>query len=584
MKRGKTAVYFIVLAFILVIGFTIGFANFKSGLTGKVTADPSSRYQQLKTCLEQGGTLTACRLASTISLEEYQRSNLPGVQENPLDGAKQRREAYKQMIKTIWRNKKDYLAQYIHRDLSAPQTTEYVLYNLQGYTNNILEYAGQEKDLEILDELASLYLLTYNYLELKEEYSYYYLPGQPRIAVLPLSPPAKMWLYYPPEAPEGLEDILANAQFLFVIGEALNVFLALPEQERTPVIHQFIEKFAPVLKDHYTRWVFAPQGMFQVTGWGCTVGMFNANDFLEKKMHREFVSRSNNPIGYCNHITDTDTWILTGTVQLLAANAKNPALVPLEQQEKERFLGYVDLGSRTLQSRLTPSSLTDFNNHPVQGLNFDLGGSDDHPDYAYTAYTGEAFPTEANKGYARNRGWDISHGTRFVPVFNTLHQNRMVTNQQFPDERVMQGLTNQLLYGVFNKNLERPLFTNFMDGTNGWYRVNYHAGVSQDGHPPSDLSLAIFRGHYGIWSRFNKDMEKVLGAFERIVQAKIAQQRQQQGDPEFILFIDRYYGLPRQTMDSQTNRFNTERSLELMNFLPTLVMVTGEDQEQEAVS
>jgi hypothetical protein len=72
-------------------------------------------------------------------------------------------------------------------------------------------------------------------------------------------------------------------------------------------------------------------------------------------------------------------------------------------------------------------------------------------------------------------GWDISHATRYVEVFESLYRRRELLGTQFPDSNVMTSLANQLAYAIFNGDFEKPLFANFFDGTNGWFRIN-HSG------------------------------------------------------------------------------------------------------------
>lgn len=58
-------------------------------------------------------------------------------------------------------------------------------------------------------------------------------------------------------------------------------------------------------------------------------------------------------------------------------------------------------------------------------------------------------------------------------VFDSLYENKEIIGLDFPDEIFMNQLTNQFLYCAFNGDFSKPLFTNFMDGTTGWYLVGY---------------------------------------------------------------------------------------------------------------
>jgi hypothetical protein len=122
-----------------------------------------------------------------------------------------------------------------------------------------------------------------------------------------------------------------------------------------------------------------------------------------------------------------------------------------------------------------------------------------------------------------------------VDVFDTLYNTRGATGQTFPEDEVMKGLANQVAYGVFNRDFERPLFSNFMDGSNGWDRVGF-AGRKNFGYGPYDLSGAIPTGGYGFWNRFNPDIGKILTAFW-----KWAQQADKNHDPIFVKHYQKGY-------------------------------------------
>lgn len=144
-------------------------------------------------------------------------------------------------------------------------------------------------------------------------------------------------------------------------------------------------------------------------------------------------------------------------------------------------------------------------------------------------------------------------GTRFVDVFDTLYDNRDITHQSFPDEAVMKGLANQVAYGVFNRDFKHPLFTNYMNGTNGWYRVGYQ-GRKNYGMAPYGLSKTIPVGGYGFWNRFNPDIGKILTAFWQW-----AQEAKATNDPDFL----KYY--------SNGFFYKNGSSLQLLlEFLPTI--------------
>lgn len=56
-----------------------------------------------------------------------------------------------------------------------------------------------------------------------------------------------------------------------------------------------------------------------------------------------------------------------------------------------------------------------------------------------------------------------------------------------------------------------------MDGTNGWYRVNY-SNRPLFGYPPFGMSNSAPDGGYALWSRYNNDTFRVFDALIQAVQ------------------------------------------------------------------
>jgi hypothetical protein len=208
---------------------------------------------------------------------------------------------------------------------------------------------------------------------------------------------------------------------------------------------------------------------------------------------------------------------------MLAAHEKDPVSIPIDAGYKQDLLVFISDFSALLASRLTPRNLTDFSDNPVTGLNFDVGLWDDYKDHAYSGYTGSSFPRpdpppDGDQIAAVNSGWDISHARRFPHVFDTLYRYRHITGQTFPDATVVKQLSNQLVYGAFNKSLETPQFSNYMSGVNGWYRVGY-SGREGFGYQPTSMGQAALTGGYAFWDVFNNDVGMIMDRLWEIVDA-----------------------------------------------------------------
>jgi len=234
---------------------------------------------------------------------------------------------------------------------------------------------------------------------------------------------------------------------------------------------------------------------------------------------------------YCHAVVDTDMWIVAGLVRMLAARAKVPSLVSLPAGDEAALKAYLGEAVDLMQKRLVKTTLKDFSGKPAGGAVHDPGMFDQHSGHAYTGYHGKTFPTKADKKVHKGTGWDISHGRRLVHVYETLYRHKAITGKAFPDADTMKRLANQFAYASFNKDLAKPLFHNFVDGSNGWYRVGYHGPGFAYG--PHDLSMAGPTGGYGFWTKYNPDIEKINLALWKLVTST---------DPKLVAHREAHYG------------------------------------------
>jgi hypothetical protein len=213
-------------------------------------------------------------------------------------------------------------------------------------------------------------------------------------------------------------------------------------------------------------------------------------------------------------ITDKDLLRMAGLVELLAAYDADPSLQIMTADEEQDGQAAVLVGLDLVDDRISLSTLIDFEGKSVEGMNFDLGVWDESNTYNYSGYEDLVHPLSVDpiipEMRAENVGWDFNHARRFVYVFNSFHDSRHVTGQSFPSEDDMVKLANQVIYGAFNKAFIKPLFSTYIDGTNGWYRVGYYQDPDQDIRPSKYTSE--FAKWYGLWSRYNPDYYKVAKA------------------------------------------------------------------------
>ena len=442
---------------------------------------------------------------------------------------------YVNTIHELWKQRKPTYQQWIR----ASNETPYSLYNIQGETNNLLKYAWGCKDQYIINELNTLYLGALKTLDTTNMYSFYYYPNDKRQSSHPLNATYKIWL--DEKKPMRNESILASSQFLSLISELASYIAEVPSKNRTSSMNQVLKYFTPILLSHYKRWIFNKPGPFQVKGWGCKynnhyvkTGM-NHLEYLTKK--KNYQLGNNTSHAYCNAILDTDLWIVSGVSNLLAAHKKAPLSIPLTQSLQKKLRAYLITGLDLIASRIKTTKLTNFNGQVVEGRDFDPGIWSDYADYKYAGLSEKNTLSikrliSANKpNKANSVSWDLSHARRFVHVFDSLTNNRKILGLSFPSRRIVTGLTNQLLYKVFNKDFKYPLFTNYMNGSNGWFRVNY-SGRKGYGYGPWDMSSSVLTGGFALWQPYNKDIEKVYNALNSMINSK---------DPKVISHRKKHY-------------------------------------------
>jgi hypothetical protein len=165
----------------------------------------------------------------------------------------------------------------------------------------------------------------------------------------------------------------------------------------------------------------------------------------------------------------------------------------------------------------------------------------------------------------QDTGWDISHARRLVPALDALDRNRKAIKSVFsmdeselPKEWLSAAFANTLLARVWNGDKERPLFTNYWSGANGWFRVAYDNGTGQcqEGYPPYGMSDSFVTGGYIAWERHRP----VIGLLGRRLHQLIDSPRREDRQ-----FIGRYYPA------FSTSAAAQNRDLARFMFLPSLV-------------
>lgn len=148
----------------------------------------------------------------------------------------------------------------------------------------------------------------------------------------------------------------------------------------------------------------------------------------------------------------------------------------------------------------------------------------------------------------RDLGWDISHARSLVPAIRALNDNALALGAIYgfqsgalSSDVLGLRLAAQLVGHVWDGSTRRPLFSNYWNGTNGWYRVGFEnkRGQCQPGYPPYGLTLSFLSGGYVEWQRYYP----LLGRLGRTLYGMASAT-----SPDDIKFVHKYY---RRLADSQ---------------------------------
>jgi hypothetical protein len=379
------------------------------------------------------------------------------------------------------------------------------------------------------------------------------------------------------QKPLGQENILISAQFLYVLSETISIIVDIKKEKRTPMMQEALRSFIPLLLEHYERWVLNSPGPFQVRAWGCRYNGqdvptgLNHSELLNMKMDKKLGDRKSP--AHCNMVTDTDMWIIAGVINILAAHKKEKESVPITYEEYNNMLAYAKTGVNLLESRFSYTNLENFEGNKIIGAVFDVGIGDDRPGHAFAGYSGREFPktvrADKSKFHKKGVGWDLSHARRFVHVFETIIKSTDILGLKISSKELAEKMANQLIYATFNRDFKKPLFTNYMDGTNGWYRVDY-SGKAGFAYGPWDMSIAVMTGGYGFWSKYNVDVERVFVAFFRMLESTDSDVRQHVIDHYETSHWSQYR---RKSGNDFKNLDDQKTQSLLIQFLPSICLI-----------
>lgn len=407
------------------------------------------------------------------------------------------------------------------------------LYQLQLSTANLLIWADRAKEIKALTSLADVYSSAFEYARTTREVVVHDgtagSPERPAVKTIKreLKAPKRLWTPLDDKGEEQPENTLISAQFIYGVLRMIRATVHTDPR-------YFSKQAFPLVLDHIGRWLensSASPGYFQVAGWKCSQGNYSHLEHLENLFGRIYGQRASgddrSKAAYCNALTDTDLFIIMIVLETVALAKMEPQRYRLEPDFRERIDSYCSVALPLLMSRFAKTEVRDWFGTRRTSWLLDPGIWDEYPDFRYSGYNGSAFPGKRSKGQghqnnedssvlpeirSRGVGWDISHGRRFVLLLDTLEYaaEAGVLRERFPLSARRQ-IALQLAFGPWDKSKTNPRFANYLDGTNGWYRVNY-GGRNDYGIPPFGLDKAYETYGYAFITEYAASIKSLMKA------------------------------------------------------------------------
>lgn len=420
----------------------------------------------------------------------------------------------------LWENSlKNYYAEQIGTGLGENKDT-YVLYNAQTSLDSFARMSGRCKDQKVLTGLVDVFMPA-----LQDQES---IPGSE----------SKGWICRGGSICNdrnhllGKEVQLNSAQFLGLLASISNAVIeSTPTADRSGTEKAFITQTSTAIATHLDRWL--------------------SPAYLRSIQRRRTASPRNGAKG--DIFTDKDLWNITLLADLSALHGHisddvgKQAFAQLRAKDAQ-ISQLIDLFLARISLHADDASHT-------KRAEIDRGYWTNNEDSKFAAYKGANAPvgSTARKGSAMaslmevgqsatdpDVGWDVSHARRLVPAMAALGKNvdnlqRVFgyANSKLQPDAMTAALSQQITDKIWNKDSQFPLFTNFWDGGNGWYRVNYDNGTgSKSGIGPFGLTISFATGGYAEWGKYNPEISTLGARLYQIFNAK---------DQASVEFTRKYY-------------------------------------------
>jgi hypothetical protein len=378
---------------------------------------------------------------------------------------------------------------------------------IQGRTQDLLREAIVADRTALVSEFLKLWTLPIDALKWHRDVLVYYLTPQDRLSKVTLARPHEMWIDR-----DGIENVLYSAIYLAGAMDIVATIARKSPDVRSAQMTEFARRVSGVAADHYRRWAFGPPGIWQVRGWGCDGSDIDLIEFTRRRLERSFAKSG---IAYCDSPTSADILIMIGVANLLRTATLAPELASLSERERQDFADLLHLQAQFAASKLVFGSVVDDDRRAMPTLDFDPGSWARHPDYAFAADESMTFP-DRRALPKEGVGWDFSHGARLAWMMLTLASSEDMLSSGIDWTAATDAFARQIAYRVLDGSAVVPRFTNFLDGSNGWYRAAESSGT---GYAPFGLTRAYLAMP---WARLSLRNPRLMVAAKQVWEALAA--------------------------------------------------------------
>ncbi len=454
-----------------------------------------------------------------------------------------------------------FLNQTLLQDRLLKQGDVYALYDFQTYTHNLVSMARRCVRTDRLREMAALVGGAYKVLE----------SGS-------LLSPGRRWVCHGGRVCNDrnrqidTEVRLCSLQFLGVASSVANS-LATSTAELSDDDKAFVSNTALIVVEHLLRW--------------------SDDQIIHSRRQRAKLARpedvkNGSPVLF---FTDKPLWMITIYAELagILQSQDKLGLEAISPTDKARLARHLSELLQFMSARISIQHVPASRLGNVALADVDRGYERLYADNKYAGYEKDDKPVvcipSVNGKAKRNMevrvppvqafvrediGWDVSHARRLVHAFDALERNRQALKGVFHLQEnlllpadSMNSFANTLVALVWNGDKVKPLFTNYLSGANGWYRVAYDNGTEEcrEGTPPYGLTDSFLTGGYLTWARD----KPIIGLLGQCLYSLIDSTK-----TDDVLFVVKHYARFSRSASTQT------RALSRLMFLPSLVGVAAQ--------